>query len=271
MPTQLTAAKPRTVIALLLANANSTVPTGTLIEELWEDEPPASALTTLQTYIFQLRKMLARLTAESVEPPDAREILVTRPLSYMMRLQPGQSDLLEFRRLLRQGREAMEQGRLPFASAQLRQALSLWRGEAFAGVHMGPRLKVYAIELEEVRLTALEWCVEVDLRLGRHQELVSELTALTAQHPLHEGLHSQLMSALCLSGRRSDALNVYQRLRSVLVRDLGLEPSWSIQHTQQAVLRANPDTPPDVRDLLGDTLPRDWRHNSMASGRVDVA
>ncbi len=271
VPMQLTAAKPRTVLALLLANANATVPTGALIEELWEDEPPASALTTLQTYIFQLRKMLSRLAQDKAEPARAREILMTRPLSYMLRLEPGQSDLLHFRHLLREGREAKEQGQLATASALLRRALGLWRGEAFAGLHLGPRLKVHAIELEEVRLTTLEWCVETDLRLGRHRELVSELTALTAQHPLHEGLHSHLMSALCLSGRRSDALDVYQRLRSVLINDLGLEPSWSIQHTQQAVLRATSDTPPDVRSLLGDDASAARPRDSMAPGRVDAA
>lgn len=271
-PVPLTAAKPRAVLALLLANANATVPTGSLIEELWEDDPPASALTTLQTYIFQLRKMLARLTTEPADPAHARvrarEILMTRPLSYMLRLEPGQSDLLHFRHLLREGREAMERRQLTTASALLREALGLWRGDAFAGVHLGPRLKVHAIELEEVRLTALEWSVEVDLRLGRHRELISELTALTARHPLHEGLHSHLMSALCLSGRRSDALHVYRRLRSMLVRDLGLEPSWSIRKTQQAVLRARWDGPPDVRDLLGDDTPATLRRGPMASGRV---
>ncbi|MEU7171974.1 MULTISPECIES: AfsR/SARP family transcriptional regulator [Micromonospora] len=257
------------MLALLLADANATVSTGTLIEELWEDEPPASALTTLQTYIFQLRKMLTRLAEESAEPVHAREILMTQPLSYVLRLGPGQSDLLDFRRLVREGRRAVEQGQLAVASALFRKALNLWRGEAFASVHLGPRLKVHAIELEEVRLTTLEWCVEVDLRLGRHRELVSELTALTAKHPLHEGLHSHLMSALCLSGRRSDALDVYQRLRSVLIHDLGLEPSWSIQHTQQAVLRATSDTPPDVRSLLGDT-PASRPRDSVVPGRADA-
>lgn len=271
-PVQLTAAKPRAVLALLLANANATVATGSLTEEVWEHDPPASAPTTLQTYIFQLRKMLAQLAGESSDPArarvHARETLVTRPLGYLLRLEPGQSDLLRFRHLLREGREAMEQRRLTSASALLREALGLWRGDAFAGVRLGPRLKVHAIELEEVRLTALEWSVEVDLRLGRHQELISELTALTARHPLHEGLHSHLMSALCLSGRRSDALDVYQRLRSVLVRDLGLEPSWSIQQTQQAVLRATSDGPPDVRNLLGDDTPVTLHRNPMASGRA---
>ncbi|MCA2211543.1 AfsR/SARP family transcriptional regulator [Jidongwangia harbinensis] len=269
---RLTAAKPRAVLALLLANANATVPTDALTEELWEEDPPASAPTTLQTYILHLRKMLAHLAGDPADPARARararETLVTRPLGYLLRLEPGQSDLLHFRHLVREGREAMEQRRLTAASALLREALGLWRGDAFAGVRLGPRLKVHAIELEEARLTALEWSVEVDLRLGRHQQLISQLTALTARYPLHEGLHSHLMSALCLAGRRSDALDVYRRLRSALVRDLGLEPSWSIQQTQQAVLRATSDGPPDVRHLLGDDTPITLHRNPIASGRV---
>lgn len=271
-PVRLTAAKPRAVLALLLANANATVPTDALTEELWEEDPPASAPTTLQTYILHLRKMLAHLAGDPADPARARararETLVTRPLGYLLRLEPGQSDLLHFRHLVREGREAMEQRRLTAASALLREALGLWRGDAFAGVRLGPRLKVHAIELEEARLTALEWSVEVDLRLGRHQQLISQLTALTARYPLHEGLHSHLMSALCLAGRRSDALDVYRRLRSALVRDLGLEPSWSIQQTQQAVLRATSDGPPDVRHLLGDDTPITLHRNPIASGRV---
>ncbi|WP_238014805.1 AfsR/SARP family transcriptional regulator [Dactylosporangium sp. AC04546] len=242
----LTAPKPRKVLALLLADANRPVQTSTLVEELWGLEPPTSAVTTLQTYIFQIRKALAKTFGRD----RAQSILNTKPLSYSIAVDEQHLDILLFRRLAADGRAAMERGEHELASARLCRALDLWRGPAFADVATGPVLNVHAVELEERRLTAMEWRLEVDLHVGRHREVVGELTGLTAMHPMHEGLHVLLMVALAVSGRRSEALDVYQRLRSTLITQLGLEPSWMLRQTQQAILQSDSGTPIDVRDLL---------------------
>ncbi|MFD3523533.1 BTAD domain-containing putative transcriptional regulator [Streptomyces sp. NPDC058653] len=230
------AGKPRTVLALLLLNEKRPVTTGSLITELWGEDPPRSALTTLQTYILQLRKCLAAMSGQGLSR-ISRNTLVTWPCGYLLRVSDdATSDLSEFRRLTDVGRSAEREGDIMTAVSHFREALGLWRGPLFADIEHGPVLRAEAVRLEECRLSLIERCVEGDLILGRHREAVSELSALIAQYPYHEELAAQLMIALVRSGRRQDALAVFRSLRERMIEDLGLEPGGRLHRLQYDVL-----------------------------------
>jgi DNA-binding SARP family transcriptional activator len=174
----------------------------------------------------------------------AKDVLATVPGGYLLVSGGGTSDVREFERLAGLGYRAMDAGEHKDASRLLGEALLLWTGPAFAGVPAGARLETEARRLEESRLCALDQRIEADLRLGRHRELLAELTVLTSRYATHENLHAQFMLALHRSGRRGEALDVYHRLRTTLVRDLGLEPSPRLRRLQQSILVAAPETPP---------------------------
>lgn len=134
----------------------------------------------------------------------------------------------------------MRAGDFQDAARHLGEALALWTGPAFADVQAGPQLEMEARRLEEMRLCALDQRIEAELRLGRHRDLLVELTVLVNRYPTHENLHGQYMLALHRSGRRGEALEAYQRIRITLVRELGLEPSAGLRRVQQTILMAAP-------------------------------
>ncbi|MCX5199796.1 AfsR/SARP family transcriptional regulator [Streptomyces sp. NBC_00249] len=239
-----TAPKPRQVLALLALHADQVVPVSALIEELWGGLPPRSARTTLQTYVLQLRALIATAledTDGSSRARTAKDVLVTLPGGYLLSSGGGTSDVREFDRLSGMGYRAMDAGDFPGAARLLREALALWSGPAFADVQGGVQLDMETRRLEETRLCALDQRIEADLRLGRHRELLAELTVLASRYRTHENLHGQFMLALHRSGRRGEALDVYQRLRATLVRDLGLEPSGALRRLQRSILMAGPE------------------------------
>ncbi|MGW6907346.1 AfsR/SARP family transcriptional regulator [Streptomyces sp. NPDC054940] len=234
-----TAGKPRQILALLALHRNRIMPVPTLMEEIWGTELPRSALTTLQTYILQLRRRIgAALGPDS--PHTAKDILVTSHGGYLLRTPPDALDAHVYEQLVEQGRTAFDAGDNERASCLLRQALEMWRGPALVDVRAGTILEVETVRLEESRLGTLELRIHADLGRGRHAALLTELTALVARHPLHEGLHSQAMVALYRCGRQAQALDVYHALRGRLVEELGLEPSTQLQRVHHAVLTADP-------------------------------
>ncbi|MFI2620584.1 BTAD domain-containing putative transcriptional regulator [Streptomyces sp. NPDC018584] len=238
------APKPRQVLTLLALHADQVVPVDSLMEELWGDRPPRSARTTLQTYVLQLRELIATALEKDPEGAPARtskDVLATAPGGYTLHTFGGSSDIREFDRLAGLGYRAMDAGDFPRAARELGEALALWTGSALADVQAGPQLEMQTRRLEEIRLCALDQRIEADLRLGRHRELLGELTVLVSRYRTHENLHAQFMLALHRSGRRSEALDVYQRLRTTLVRELGLEPSSALRRLQRSILMANPE------------------------------
>ncbi|MER5809309.1 AfsR/SARP family transcriptional regulator [Streptomyces sp. NPDC002033] len=237
-----TAPKPRQVLALLALHADQVVPVSALIEELWGAVPPRSARTTLQTYVLQLRALIATALEGGDAARTAKDVLVTLPGGYLLNSGGGTSDVKEFDRLAALGYRAMDAGDFPHAAQRLREALALWSGPAFADVHGGVQLDMETRRLEEIRLCALDQRIEADLKLGRHRELLAELTVLVSRYRTHENLHGQFMIALHRSGRRGEALDVYQRLRATLVRDLGLEPSAALRRLQRSILMAGPES-----------------------------
>lgn len=234
-----TAGKPRQILALLALYPGRVMPVPTLMEEIWGTELPQSALTTLQTYILQLRRRLGTAMGPDA-PGDAKEVLATRHGGYLLQIPPDAVDVHAYERLVAEAQLAFDQGEDERSARTYREALDLWQGPALVDVRVGPILEIEVMRLEESRLVARERRVDADLRLGRHVELIAELTDLIARHPQHEGLHSQAMVALYRSGRQATALDVYQRLRRRLIEELGVEPSPQLQRLHQAMLTVDP-------------------------------
>lgn len=253
-----TAPKPRQVLALLALNADRAVPTRILSEELWGAEPPRSSRATLQTYILQLRELIgeALIGVDGLRSDGrtGKDLLITSPGGYRLETGGGTRDYSEFARLSNEGYRAMDNEDYAGAARTLRDALALWQGPALADVNAGSHLDMETRRLEEARLCALDQRIEADLCLGRYRELLPELTVLVERHSMHESLHSQFMLALYRSGRGGDALNVYQRLRGTLVRNLGLEPSAPVRRLQRSILKASSDITQDAL-LDGRTAP----------------
>jgi DNA-binding SARP family transcriptional activator len=226
-----TAPKVRQVLAFLLVRCGKLVQVGELIDELWGEEPPNSAMTTLQTYIYKLRK-------DVLEHCGSAE-LHTRISGYLLDVPVELGDLRRFESLAQEGRAALDEGDADRASARLSEALALWRGPALADVTAGDILSAHITRLEEERLRVLEQRITADFELGRHQQLVSELKMLVSEQPLNESFYAHLMVALNRSGRRYEALEVYQGLRRMLVDELGMEPSASVQRLHLTLLDSN--------------------------------
>nr|WP_280101410.1 AfsR/SARP family transcriptional regulator [Micromonospora arborensis] len=239
-----TAPKTRRVLALLAIHANRVVPNQLLIEELWDDKPPPSVTTTLQTYVYQLRKHLNTRLPSMGRPPQSErprgEALRTYAGGYLLSLSPDALDWLRFEQLTQRGRAELERGEVVTAVRTLREALALWQGPALVDINPGPLLQVEALRLDEICKSALELRMDADLRLGRHHELLGELTGLAARQPTHEGFQGKLMLALYRAGRRSEALDAYQRARETLVDELGVDPCDDLQHLHRAILAGDP-------------------------------
>jgi SARP family transcriptional regulator, regulator of embCAB operon len=263
-----TAPKQRQLLALLLLNANQVVSTSTCIEELWEDKPPNTALSTLQSYILQLRRILKQVPRIG-SLQAARRVLETRGGGYLLSLRGEELDVNVYAELVRDGRAALGKDDVR-ASRLLGQALTMWNGAALSDVTAGPILRTHLAGLEENRISVQEQRIDADLRLGRHHDLLGELSALTTQYPTHENLHAQFMLALYRSGRRTQALGVVQQLRKVLHDELGLEPSPRMRHLHQAVLACDPviDAPGQAGKLLSLDLVSHTSHSGhTTSGR----
>ncbi|HEX6969203.1 MAG TPA: AfsR/SARP family transcriptional regulator [Micromonosporaceae bacterium] len=230
------AAKPCQILALLALSNENLVTNSALFDELWENDPPRSATTTLHTYIHQLRRKIDRALAGRGSALTSRDILVTERGGYSLRLHGGTTDVRQFQLLAQKGTAAFECGDFRTAAALLRDALALWRGPVLSDIHAGQRLTLHALSLEDARLAALDRRIEADLRLGRHQEIVGELRALCHQNPINENFAAHYMVALYHSGRVAMALQEFQRLRSTLVTELGVEPAPRLRRLQRVIL-----------------------------------
>ena len=206
-PVPINGAKQRALLTILLLHANQTVSSGRLLEELWGDEQPESGLTALQVRVSQLRKALGK----------GGESIVTKPAGYALELGANELDLHRFEELVADADRALQRDAPDQAWAQLQRALALWHGPPLADFAYESFASAAIARLEELRLVAQELRIDAGLRLGRHAELVAELEALIAEHPLREGLRRQHMLALYRSGRQAEALGAYHAARRALV------------------------------------------------------
>ena len=241
-PVALGPPKRQLLLAVLLCHVGQPAPVEFLMEALWEAHRPPSAEANLRSLVQQLRANLG-----------AASITHDRRLGYTLEIDPAQVDRTDFARLVDAGGQALDSGDAAAAGRVLRDALSLWRGEPFGSLGGEPALRVDVAHLTECRLNALEYRIEADLTLGLHRELINELTALVAHHPLRESLHAKLMLALYRSGRQAEALRVYRVALETLSRDLGVAPGPDLAALHQGILRTDPDLVAPPRRAAADT------------------
>jgi YVTN family beta-propeller protein len=215
--------KQRAVLAMLGLEANRTVSADRLVEGLWGEEPPPSAPKMVQLYVSQLRRLLGGNDAT----------IVTHGRDYELRLPADAVDVARFERLMDESRP--------------REALALWRGRALADVAEEPFAAAEIRRLDELCVHAHELAIEADLEAGRHADVIGELEALVADHPLRERLHAQRMLALYRSGRQAEALDAYRQARGALVEQVGIEPGAELQRLQHAILAHDPALDPPAR------------------------
>ncbi|MFE2750499.1 BTAD domain-containing putative transcriptional regulator [Actinosynnema sp. NPDC059335] len=227
------AGRQRSLLVSLLMRAGAGVSVDELAEHIWGAEPPARARGTLQTYVMRLRQVLGPAVP-----------IRTVPDGYLIDVDERTIDVTRFEQLVEEGEQERAAGRLESASAIFTAALGLWRGPAMVDVPSEVLHRDEVPRLGERRLHVEERRVEVDLELGRHAELIPELSRLTSEHPLRERLWAQLMVALYRSGRQADALGAYRRVSGLLAEQLGIDPGDELRRVHQQVLGGSPTLDP---------------------------
>lgn len=225
------ALKPRTLLALLLLHANELVSTAMLVDSLWDSRPPHSAKAALQMYVTALRRALRPSGQTSCD-----SVLHTHSSGYLLRVGPEQTDLGEFRRAAARGRARLSAGKCAKADRHFRRALAAWRGPALADLRRVHSVDLYCMRLDEERLVVLEDRLAADLCIGRCRDVVGELRELCASYPLRESFYELQMLALCLTGRRAEALGVYTRAHRILIDQVGIGPGPALRAAQRAIL-----------------------------------
>jgi len=227
-PTALGTPKQRALLAVLLAERGRVVSRERLIDALWGEQPPASAVQSLQVYVHGLRRALG---------PDRVE---TTGAGYRVVARDGELDLDRFDQAVERARSAIQGGRAEEAAVELQEALGLWRGPALADLPHEARAAAGGARLEELRLVAIELRNDAELACGRHQALVPELDSLVAEHPYRERFLEQRALALYRSGRQKEALEACRDARRTLADELGLEPTAALRDLERAILQQDP-------------------------------
>jgi DNA-binding SARP family transcriptional activator len=219
----------RATLAILLLNANRVVSVDRIVEDLYADAAPVTALKQVQRQISELRKALG-----------AASVIETRTPGYLIRLSSGQLDLSVFEQLAEEAAEALAAGDPRKAADLLGRALRLWRGDPLSDLTYESFAQASIERLHEIHLAALEQRIEADLALGRHTELIAELEQLVDQHPVREQFHAQLMLALYRSARQAEALAAYREARAKLMDGFGIEPSRGLKELERRILGQDP-------------------------------
>src|SRR5712671_5393104 len=240
------APKWRAVLAALLIHPGQIVSADTLISELWRDDPPARAANLVSIYVLRLRRLM--------DDPDGR-LLVTRSPGYLLRVAGDDTDALLFEAMVRDGRRAFAAGDPEGAASRLTEALGLWYGRPLADVPPTPLVEAEAERLAELRLGAVELRITAELALGGHEQAVSELRRLLADHPLREGLWLLLMRALDGAGRHAEALEVYGQARDAISEQLGVDPGAEIRQLHADLLAKDTAAPAGAVFIPGGTTP----------------
>jgi DNA-binding SARP family transcriptional activator len=239
--TAISAAKWRSLLAALLLRHGRLVPTESLIDELWGDNPPSTANNLVSIYVHRLKKVIGDTEGR---------MLVYRAPGYMLRVAPGDLDLEHFESLAAEGSGALAAGQQERAAELLGQALGLWRGRLLADVPPTPLLATNADRTDELWLTTTELRVAADLACGRAIQVIPELRGLVLEHPLRERLWALLIQALEEAGRRAEALDTYAQARQVISDELGVDPGSELQRLYAELLAADaavPSAPPAAK------------------------
>jgi DNA-binding SARP family transcriptional activator len=232
-----TAPKQRQLLSLLVLQRGRVIPVDWCVEELWPAAPPRSAITTVHTYIMQLRKCLARIP--SIKCP--LDLLATIESGYQLTIPDHAIDLYRFRQKAAQARATFhEDSGGQDAVGHFASALAEWGGEILSDVRVGPLVEAQITRAQQERIMVVEEYVEVRLRLGLHRDLIHELAELVHEHSANENLIAQYMIALYRSGRQVEALGAYHRLRKTLDDELAIIPSVHLRELYQAILAQHP-------------------------------
>jgi len=227
---ELTGARQRALLAVLLLRGGEVVPAERLLEDVWADEPPRAGSTALRVRISQLRRALG---------PDG-DLIATRAPGYLIAIDPAQLDVRRFERLTREGDQALDRGDVDTAAGLFEQALALWRGPALADFPYAAFAQGPIRRLEELRMGAREQLIAAELARGRHGRMLGELRELVAEHPLRERLWAHLILALYRDGRQADALEAYRTARRTLTEEVGIEPGAELRTLERQVLNQDP-------------------------------
>lgn len=231
-PVEIAGQRLRTLLGLLVLDAGSTVPVETLIAGVWEDRTPGAVGNALQALVSRLRAALGK--------NHPRGLVVAEPAGYRLDARPDQVDAHRFAVLARHGQAALTSGDAETAAGILREALALWRGPALPDLLGNPLVAADLARLDGLRLAATEDRMEADLLLGRHEDVLGDLSGLLAAHPLRERLHAQNLRALYGSGRRVEALAAYETARRTFLEELGVDPSPALADLHLTMLRGEP-------------------------------
>ncbi len=245
IPRIVSTARQRVLLAALLLRGNRVVPVDELAEIVWDGAPPSAARAALHNHVMRLRRTL--------NVAIGARIRTYRSLTgYLMEVGDGELDVSRFAVLHARGCAAAEAGQWLQATADLREALALWRGEVLADVPSQLLRSREAPLWTEKHLQAVQWRVDADLHLGRHDVLIAELTGLVAAHPIRERFHEQLMLALYRAGRQTEALAAYRGVRHILRDELGVEPGPGLRDIHRRILDSDPGLrPPDGQLAAG--------------------
>jgi DNA-binding SARP family transcriptional activator/Tfp pilus assembly protein PilF len=231
----------RAVFALLAVRANQAVSRDQLIDGIWGDDPPPSAVNAVHVYVAGLRR--------AVEPRRTHrapgQILIASGPGYLLRLEPGQLDAAIFDQHIASARESRARDDMPATIQSLDAALALSAATPLSGIP-GPWADIERIRLGELRLTAIEERIDAMLGLGRHVEVAVQLAGLVREHPLRERLHGQLMLALYRCGRQADALAAFAGIRRILIEGLGIEPGPELRRLHAQILAAHQALEPAI-------------------------
>lgn len=217
----------RVLLVALLTRANHVVPVDELVEFVWDGAPPASAVRTMRVHVVRLRHALGPLAATRI---------LTQPPGYLCRVGEDELDVLRFEKLCGQARSAARERDWPIAAGLLEEALGLWRGTPLADAPSELLRQREVPGLDQLHVQAIEDHIDAGMHLGRHEQLIPGLRELTARYPLRERSYSQLIRALARTGRRAEALEVYQDARHVLADELGIEPGPELRELQERIL-----------------------------------
>jgi DNA-binding SARP family transcriptional activator/tetratricopeptide (TPR) repeat protein len=239
---ELSVGQPRqqAVLGILAMRANRVISRGELVDAVWGQDPPASAEGGIYTYVAGLRRIIE--PNRSLRGPG--RVLVSSGAGYVLHLVPGQPDAVAFEQHVARARQLRKGDDPSGAVTALNDALALWRGIAFAGVP-GPFAETERTRLSELRSAAAEERADVLLTLGRHEEVVPDLTAMVVDHPLRERMRGLLMVALYRCGRHAEALRVFAEGQHVLAEELGIDPGGELSRIHQQILTADAALDPD--------------------------
>ncbi|MGP3966763.1 AfsR/SARP family transcriptional regulator BagI/FevR [Streptomyces sp. 6N223] len=229
------------LLATLLLQSNQVVSLDRLVDAMWDDKPPASAHGQVRICVSGLRRLLRACKRNSV--------IETHPSCYRIRVSDDALDLFQFEKLVTQGRAMIRDNELERAEGLLKSALALWRGPVAAGLDSRV-LGSLAVKYNEDRLMVSEEYFDVAVKLGRHQQIIGDLTGFVAENPFRERACAQLMLALCHAGRQADALETFREIRRRFTEDLGIEPAESLHALHQSILVGDLTSPaPFSRDV----------------------